>query len=267
MFLSTSVQVFWLIGFSVSAAGLIFQTFIYFLIPCSRKLDQKILTQLTIARLLNIALEYVVTCVTLTDSTLNDIIFGLYVQTDAALVLWMFAFSKNLYDGIMNVFTPKSSFTLISVIIWCATIPIGILCPLLIELDLKQLMESGSRGKYFKTFYTIYAYQKFLILAVNLVLFGVIFKTAISRNDRTVSLLRTCVVSCILVSISSVQVLVTDLFSNFMDNYPKVSLAFGVVNSYQVIAITVVFVILVRKGCNDESFTKKITKKFIKQTV
>lgn len=253
------IKVFWLIGFSISVMGLIFQIMIYYLIPCSRKLPQKLLSQLTIARLLNVILEFMVCLVPLHSAALVDSVYALYVQTDAALICWMFVFTKNLFDDVIVVFKDKISFTIITVIIWLVTFPIGLICPLMLELDKKNKFNTD----YFDIFYRTYAVVKFIILTLNLVLYSVIIRVALMRGKGN---LKTCLVSFGLVSISSAQVLLTDILSYSFDKYPMVSLAFAVMNSFQVVAITSMFVILVQNN-SEESLKRKIVKKFLVEKI
>lgn len=247
-------KVFWLIGTALSVQCLLIQFFLYAVLPSSRKLDQKILTQLTLARLANVILEYFVMNGSSTDTKIRDALFALYFQTDAALVCWMFVFTKNLYDKVILVFALKKiSFVLVSVSIWLLTLPVGLLCPLFLNVD---------SDKNFDTFYFVYSIVKFIILFLNLIFFCRIFWVAISRRtDRDLKgLLRTCAVSFILVCITSLQVLLTDLTAFFADeNMEMLNYAFSVLNSYQVLPITVIFVIL-SKPIN-ESIRKTIVLK------
>lgn len=247
-------KIFWLIGFSVSVLCVLIQLFLYVILASSRKLDQKILTQLTVARLGNVIVEYFVMGGTSDDPKIRDTVFALYIQTDAALIFWMFVFTKNLYDKVVLVFSLKKiSFVLVSVSIWLLTLPIGLLCPLLLSIH---------DGRGFNTFYFVYGIVKFIILSMNLLFFCRIFWVAISRRPERdfKGLLRTCVVSFILVSITSLQVLLTDLTTFFAkDHEALLSFAFGVVNSYQVLPITIIFVILSKPGT--ESIRKTIVSK------
>lgn len=236
--ISVPMKIVWFTGFGVSLQCLVIQLFLYAVLPSSRKLDQKILTQLTIARLGNIIFEYLVLVGHTYDPNVRDAIFALYMQTDAALICWMFVFTKNLYEKVILVFSLKKiSFALVSVSIWLLTLPVGILCPLF--LNKRDSNE-------FDIFYEVYAIVKFVILCMNLLFFCRIFYVAISRrNDRDLSgLLRTCLVSFNLVCITSLQVLITDLTSFFSENLVMLNQAFSIINSFQVFPITVIFVIL-----------------------
>lgn len=252
---SFELQVVWLTGISVSLVCLIVQILLYILVPCSRKRDQMLLTHLSLARFLNVLFEFVWVNVNLAvANAVLEAVFAFYIYTDAAQICWMFVFMKNLFDNVVNVFREKTSLILVSAIIWILTIPIGLLCPLFLAIDyeIKQKI-------YFKHFFISYTCVKLVILFVNLVMFWKVFNVARRRSTRSVSLLRMSIVSCMLATISSLQALLTDFLSITAD-IREISLAFGIINSYQVLAITTMFVMLVQSVCN-KSLTETIGKK------
>lgn len=251
------ITIFWLIGITITAICLILQLVLFSLIPSCRKLDLKILTQITIARLINTAFEFII---------MKDLVYStwtlfasnlLYSHSDCALVCWMFLFSKNLYDKVVQVFTTKKmTFALKSVIVWLITLPVGVLFPIFTFNGM-----FSNDYSYLSILYKSYAILKFVILIVNLLFFCRIFYVAITRriSGNNQGVMRTCVISFILVSISSLQVLLTDFLSYF--GHHLVTIVFSVVNSYQVLLVMVIFVNLVR-GFSGETLQKSITKTF-----
>lgn len=206
--------------------------------------------------------------VKLEDHVLDYVVCALYLQFDAALICWMFVFTKNLYDDIVKVFAQKPSFTVVTAIIWGVSILIGLICPFLLILDKKYESEQNST-MIFEAYYQIYSTVKLVILIVNLVMFWSIFKVVIQKNDKTFrSVLKTCVVSFILVTISSVQVFLqvafSEILSHYLETYPE---WFALIHSYQIIPITSIFVMITQNGCRNESLTEQIMKKIVRETV
>lgn len=226
----------WLTGIALSTLCLILQLVLFKIRPQLRKMDQKILTQLTVARLLNSILEYLMTCGVFNLYT-RDVTFALYLQTDIVLVCWMFVYTKNLYDKVVLVFAlQKWNFVILSVLIWILTIPLGVLCPVFLMLG------------YFTEFYQAYSLLKFAILTVNVLFFCRIFYVIINRsknsNRNFTEILKTCIISFILVCLTSLQVFVNDILSFLEVNIT--TNAFCVINSFQAIAATIIFLILAR---------------------
>ncbi|PZC82210.1 hypothetical protein B5X24_HaOG211018 [Helicoverpa armigera] len=113
----------WSIGIGLSVQCLILQLALFVRLPRVRKMDQKILTQLTAARLINNIMEFLIANLLLNQYTL-DVTYALYMQTDLAMVCWMFVYTRHLYDKVVLVFTlQKWNFIVLSVLIWTLTIP------------------------------------------------------------------------------------------------------------------------------------------------
>lgn len=231
------LQTFWLSGLLLSTVCLMLQTLFYIQIACSRRLELMILTQLSLARLFNVILEYLMINVSLATPMILEGVFALYLQTDATLIVWLFIFTKNIYDKYITVYKSKMNFALLSAIVWIATIPLGILFPVFLTID------CNNRSRYyFKMFYELYTIMKFITLAVSLIMLGKVCAVELKRSNK--GLLR--VFSFFLmISIPTLQVLLSDACSfGFGDQ--EVSTMFSVVNSYQVIVFTIIFVVLVR---------------------
>ncbi|CAH0625259.1 unnamed protein product [Chrysodeixis includens] len=234
-----AVKYVWLFGIVVSSLCFITQAVLLYLRPKIRKLDQKILTHLAAARLMNTILEYVMSHLLFNYYT-KDLTFALYLQTDIVLVCWMFIYTKNLYDKVVLVFAlQQRNFLLLSILIWVLTIPIGVLMPVFIQINV------------FDEAYRAYAWLKFLVLAVNLLLYGKIFYVIITRNRNSnrnfTDIIKTCVISLILVCITSLQVFLTDILTYF-ESGDIVTDTFCILNSFQVVAVTIIFLILA-KNC------------------
>lgn len=231
----------WISGIVLSTICLILQLVLFKILPRIRKIDQKILTQLTVARLLNTLLEFIMSHMLFNLYT-RDIIFALYLQTDAVLVCWMFIYTKNLYDKVVLVFAlQKWNFVHLSLLIWLLTIPIGVLCPVFLILE------------YFTEYYKVYAWLKFIILTVNVLFFCKIFYVIITRSKKSnrnfTDIIKTCVISFILVCITSIQVFVTDILS-YLEASDNVTDPFCIINSFQVLAVTIIFLILAKNSGN-----------------
>lgn len=239
----------WLIGIAVSAICLTIQLFILLLIPNSRKYDEKVLSQMTAARFLNTLCEFLICNGKFASGIWSEVVYALYFHSDFALICWMFVFTKNLYDKVVLVFVfEKLSMLVVSCLVWTLTAPIGILCPVLLTL---------SEGSFFQLYYKVYSHVKFFILLLNALVFFEIFHVAIrigvdkSKNIR--HLVKTAIIAFILICITSLQVLVSDLLSYFKNDDQKmfVIFVFCVINSFQAIAITIIFIILARKKVSD----------------
>ncbi|CAH2041679.1 unnamed protein product, partial [Iphiclides podalirius] len=240
-------QALWLLGISVSLLGLLSKVALFVAIPKCRKFDEKLLFQLTLARTLNTGCEYHIMCVPFTSTVLKDIVFATYIQTDLVLVLWMFVFSKNLYNKVVLVFAvDKPRLALTAALIWTATLPFGALCPFLLKI------------RCFTIYYQVYAHLKLLITLVNALIFVEIFNVAIKRGSSTGrnarDLVKSSIVAFILICITSLQVLVTDILSFYYYQYKMLVNLFCVVNSYQVVAISVIFVILTQSKTKQSVF-------------
>lgn len=134
----------------------------------------------------------------------------------------MFEFTKNLYNKVTDVFASNNiiRFMLVSVII-------SILLNIYFCNKNKSIVTNE-----FGFFYKVYGILKFIILAVNLLLFGRILWMAIGKiTDGVIGILKICIVSFILVCVTSLQVLFTDFF---LHKYDTLEQALCVINSYQV---------------------------------
>lgn len=229
----------WLIGILVSLLCFAGQCLLFILRPKIRKLDQKILAQLTVARCVNTLTEFLIGNLVFTKHS-RIVVFALYFQSDAVQISWMFVFTKNLYDKVVQVFILQNwNFIRLSILIWVLTITIGVIGVLLISTD------------YFYYYYKTWAVTKFIFMLVNLLFFGnvfyVIYKRTTNINRHFIDIVKTCVISFLLVCVTSLQVLLTDLTSFFSENN-LISNIFCIINSYQVVAITIVFVVLVKNS-------------------
>lgn len=232
----------WITGIILSSLCLVLQIVLFVIRPRIRKMDQKVLTQLTVARLMNTILEFLVGNYLFNIYTL-DVIFALYMQTDVVLICWMFVYTKNLYEKVVLVFVlQKWNFILLSVLIWTVvSIPLGVLCPVFLSCF----------PDHFTTFYAVYTWLKFIVLSLNILFFCRIFYVIVNKsknsNRNFTEIIRTCVISFILVCITSLQVFVNDIFS-YIDAVK--TNAFCLINSYQAIAVTIIFLILARNNAN-----------------
>ncbi|CAK1583030.1 unnamed protein product [Parnassius mnemosyne] len=242
-------QIVWLVGISVSLVGLALKISFFILIPKCRNFDEEVLLQLTIARTLNTICEYCIMYVR-SSNVIKDIIYTMYMQTDLVLVLWMFVFSKNLYNKVVYVFpVEKPNLVVMSGLIWIISLPVGLICPSLLKLK---------HNVYFNIYYKVYAHIKLFVIVVNALIFFKIFSVAIRKgksNAHSVKhYVKTAIIAFILICITSLQVLVTDILSFYYYSYTMLVKIFCVINSFQVIAISVIFVSLVNSKRNESAF-------------
>lgn len=115
--------------------------------------------------------------------------------------------------------------------------------------------------------YMNYLLMKCIILAINVYLHSIIFKAALIIG----TILKTCIiVSCTRheqIAVTTTQVVVTtyNWYLLFV-RQPKVALMFSAMNSYQVVAITGMFVFLLQNQ-TEKPPTTMVTRKLIKQNV
>lgn len=232
-----------IVGIAISSLCLILQLVLYIIRPKIRKLDQRILTQLTVARLINSIMELMMTYRYFNDYT-KDPGFALYFQTDAALVSWMFVFTKNLYEKVVLVFVLKKiSFLKLSLLVWFLAMPIGVLCPVSLKVH------------FFHVYYNVYTWLKFIVLVMNVLFFGRIYYVIIRRpstNKNMKNIIQTCIISFILVCLTSVQVLINDILSYL--ELIIVSNIFCLINNYHVVPATVIFLILAKNVSKTTNF-------------
>ncbi|PZC82211.1 hypothetical protein B5X24_HaOG211019 [Helicoverpa armigera] len=224
----------WIVGLGLSVQCLIIQVLLFVGLPRVRKMDQKILTQLTAARLINNIMEFLISNMIMNEYTL-DVTFALYLQTDLVMICWMFVYTRHLYEKVVLVFTlHKWNFILLSVLIWTIMIPSGVLCPITLMLG------------YFQQYYNLCAGLKFIVLAANIVFFCRILHVMVSRSrvcERNVSdIIKTIVITLLFVFLTILQVLVNDILSVF--NVQSATDVFFIINSYQPLVATILFVML-----------------------
>lgn len=239
----------WLVGICASYSGFVLQLIYLTLIPNCRKYDERVLTQLTIARSSNTVLEYLIMMNVIGKikwRIVKDILYVLYFHTDLVLVLWMYVFTKKLYDKVVIVFSTQDwSVLTISVIIWFLPLPIAVLLQYVLTNHIYM----------FRICYRVYAFTKFLVLFMNLFLFinifGVVFRRGVNNTRNKLDFMKAAVISFMLVSMTSLQVMATDLFSLFYGESDTLIKSFCVVNSYQVLLVTAIFVILANGKLKD----------------
>ncbi|KAL4715661.1 hypothetical protein ACJJTC_006240 [Scirpophaga incertulas] len=93
-------KVFWLSGLAVSCFCFLVQIIFFVLLKACRNVDEKILAQMTFARIMVTITEFCVTYNIVTSDIGKDLIYTAYFYVDFSLVVWMLVFSKNLYDKI-----------------------------------------------------------------------------------------------------------------------------------------------------------------------
>lgn len=251
----TALHIFWLIGIVISTLCLLTMTSFFILIRITRKLNEKILAQITFTRLLVTLCEYYIFYFEPKSVLSNDIMFCTYFATDFALVCLMLAFSKNLYNEIVIVFrAQKLNLIYTTVIIWSLSFILGFLGIYILKYQ-----------QFFFDFYchVIHASLKFLIVSLNIMVYLRIFYVAYRRgkeSDRDKkSALKSAFVAFLLVTTTCLQILITDLIS-YGQNIPEVVVkAFCVVNSYHAVLITAIYFIIVRKKLGESTIIKTVT--------
>lgn len=254
------IYALWCLGIGLSVTCLFIQMSIY-IVPLNRKLDQKILTQLTIARLLNIVFEYG-SMYESKNSVQTCVIIMMYFYSDAALVCWMSVFTKRLYDRIVIVFTEEMNFVRVTVLVWLLSLPIGLICFALMFFH----------ANYIFKFCSVYCIVKCVVLSLNLLvfcrIFRVVFTVKAERNFK--STLKTCIISFLLLSITSIQIFIrffftdaTPFFLPTHDDYRNSFLIlFSLLSIYQVTAITLIFIMILNAANkSDQSILEQIVRK------
>lgn len=177
----------------------------------------------------------------------RDITFILYMQTDAVVICWMSIYTKNLYDKVVIVFPLKNwKFLRLSLLGWLLTIPIGLLCPILLILD------------HFIEYYKVWVSLKLIVLSMNMLVFCKIFYVIINKciesKTNFAGIMKACVISFILVCITGLHALLQCMLEHVLTYlWSPVNMtwidACYILNSFQAIPITVIFLILT-KNCN-----------------
>lgn len=217
-----SVQYLRISGIIFSAICLIIQTVLFILRPKIRQMDQKVLMQLAVTRLIH----SMVACCYRFDNAMGIVVAGaLYDLIDTSLRWWMCVYTKNLYEKMVKVFeTEKWSFLKLSLVIWFSTIAINIVIFIFLYLFAPQ-----GKVHYYDSLcaYTIlWKVAKCIIICVNFLVFCKIFYVVmkIKFGTRTykgfsnpefyknfAGVVKICVVSFFLVCITSLQILIDDV--------------------------------------------------------
>lgn len=241
----------WITGVVISATCLLIQIFLYVVLPSSRKMDQKILTHLTVARLISTVFEY--GSIYESDNIVQtSVLILVYFHSDAAVVCWMSVFTKRLYDRLVVVFAEDMNFVSVSVTVWLLTLPAGIISSALMCVDTHYIFK----------FCAIYCMIKCVILSFNMLFFCRIIRVVITaRADRNFkSTVKACINSFLLLSVTSLQVLIRFFYTNktpfFVPtqdtNRNSFLILFSVISCYQVMAITLIFVMILKASNKSE---------------
>lgn len=251
----------WFLGIAVSVLGILIQVFFFSLFSESRKFDQKVLFQLSIAKLISTSCEHVI-CITPIGALTREIFITFYMLTDWILFLLEYVFAKNLYDKVVIAYTmQKVSLTLLSGAIWTSGILIGIF---------RFYLEKKYKT-YVKLMQFILAGIKLFILVMNILFFSKIFKVVVTRRnqkDQNMSaIIKICAISFALVCITTLQgllsVIMIDIYLHFISQFKNFTYrAFCVANSFQIVVITVIFVVLVKNG-TDDNVMKSVKQKLL----
>lgn len=218
-----TAEYLWMTGIAVSTICLIAQTVLYILRPRIRKMDQKVLMQLAVTRLLYSTFTLIETSrrvhVQQTE-VYHLVVIRLFGLMDIALRWWMCAYTKNLYDKIVKVFVPdKWSFLKLSLVVWGSSVVLFAL-----DYGLVYLLKTYDIAL---IGLPVWIGLKCIPVFINFIFFCKVFYIALraktaSRNCNNIamansttnfgSLVKICVISFILVCITSVQILVDDTF-------------------------------------------------------
>jgi hypothetical protein len=247
-------QVFWLSGLAVSCVCFLLQIILFILLKSCRKTDEKILAQMTFARIMVTVTEYCIVYHNVVRTIFwKDLVYTVYFYVDFCLVVWMFVFSKNLYDKIVVVFSGKKlNLIVVSIFVWTFSLPFGLITIYLLKkLYIKQFL------LYFK----VYACIKFIIVTLNAIIyfriFYIAFKRGAEKKRNFSETFKTVYVAFLLVLTTCLQVFVTDVLSLFNINAVSVKI-FCVINSFHVVLITIIFIIILKTKLK-ESLTKTVS--------
>lgn len=238
----------WFLGSILSALCLIMQIVLYIKRPTLRKSDPMMLTQLTVARLINSVLELLITR-SLINLYTRDLMFAMFIQTDAASVCWTVVYTTKLYEEFVQVFVNKKcNFCVLSVLIWTViTIPLGVLCPVFLYCG------------HFIEYYNVYIILKLIVLTINVLFFFrivfVIITKSYNSNRNFSAHIKTCAITFVLICIAGLQQLSLLIISDFLIQFSfdvnvsdKLLDSVLIINSYQTITITIIFLILAKNS-------------------
>ena len=231
----------WLVGIFSSTMCLMLQSFLFICIPQSRKFDEVIVSEMTIARIINTILEFYIIYYSANENYIVRVsAYLIYMHSDLVMLCFMFIFTKHLYNKIVVVFPMVTyNLSITSLITWLTPLPISFLGPILLEIN----------SEYYSIFLNVYTHVKFFICILNALVFVEIIRVAFRRN----TFLKTAIITFVLVTVTSLQVLVTDLVNYYYEYIRSrcLLLVFCVINSFQVLVLTGIFIILVKKKSND----------------
>lgn len=234
----------WIFGISLSSLCFILQALILIFIPKTRNLDQKIIIQLTLVRVIYSITEYEIIYVEPMSSALVFILFSVYQQCEVVFLCWTFVFTKNLYNKIVIAFkTDKFHYALYTFLIWISGYLIGMMCPILLNYSYYH----------YKIFYLVFAFAKLCVICYNVWLFygiySVLIKCRTTKHENNVKdVLKICINTFIIVSISFLHVFIFDSLTFFCGRNIIVSYISGILNSFQTTAFTIIFMILVHSA-------------------
>lgn len=240
--------VLWIIGILASFLGSLLQISLLIIVRKGRKFDEIVMCQMTLARTMYTVMEYYFYHHVQDASFVTKLfIFFFYIYFDVVSLMLMFVFTQNLYNKVVVVFPLKSyNLVLVSAIVWIASVPVGILCPFLLSLY------NGSFG----IFYKVYAYVKFIVCCINALIFIRIISVSLKNVEKQRNIkdfLKTSAMAFVLVTVTCLQVLVTDLISFLYDKIKSDLLVsvFCVVYSYQAVICTGIFIVLIKTKINN----------------
>lgn len=229
----------WLTGIAVSTTSFLCQIGFFLFYPPCRKYDEKTLCMLSFARTMNSITELCIVSGAFKKNA-YDIILVSYFYWDFVLVCWMFVFSKNLYDKVVAVFNVSQySLTKVSIFIYAFSMLPALPCCLIGYMDFKI----------FQIYYKAYACTKFVLLITNsyifVRIFHVTFKNRGNHTRNVTHIVKAAIVSFILLCMTSLQTFIVDVYA--LIGYPGclVTLSFCVINSFQTLAMTIIFAVLI----------------------
>ena len=223
----------------VSSVCLILQGVLSVVKPKLSHVDQNILIQLTVARLLTTCLEFVLNTLRVDiyyRTTEENMLVSLFYHLFAVVMLWMFVYAKNLRDQVMSKpVSQQWSLTAVSLLIWCFMIPMGVL---------NFAFSFAAKYEYLTVYFKVFSAITVLILTLNVLFNCEILYQIISWKLYYTNIIIKFVTSFILVYVIAIGVIMTTYFTVSK----TVSFFFLVFNVFLVIPITVMFVIPAGSG-------------------
>lgn len=222
-----------IIAILVSSLCLIVQGVLPVFKSTLRHVDQTILLQLTVTRLVATCLEFVQTFSMdfSPGSIMWTVLKALLDHMVIVIICWMFVYSKNLRDQVLfKSVSQQWDVTVVSVLIWLLMIPIGVS----IAICFTEIYK-----RYLKIYCEVFSALKVILLTLNVLFDCEIIYQMVSHKFNFANIIIKFVISFILGYVMAISVIMTTYFTVSK----TVVFVFFMFNLFQLLPITVIYVI------------------------